>query len=174
MCNFIYFNKLNLKTMITVNGKTYNGNNLVISGNNVIIDGKSVNTEDTKEINIVVNGDISSIDVDNCNFIEVNGNCEDVETTNGDVYVTETVKGDVSTTNGNVNAMSIKGKVKTVNGNVSKSFKSKKAKKSFFSTVFSNGNNSVIQTNSGVVKGDNIAGNKIVSNFGNIDNVTFD
>jgi len=105
--------------MITINGVTYKGNNIVVNNNKVIIDGVKVDTKDYKEINIVVSGNLNSLEVDSCNTISIGGHCEDIETTNGDVDVSGDVHGNVKTTNGDVTAKSIIGKVKTTNGDIS-------------------------------------------------------
>lgn len=103
--------------MISFNGKTYSGTMLSIKNGKIFIDGKQVE-DDSKEINIVINGNIDSIDVDSCNTIIVDGYCNSVKTTNGDVEISGNVVGDVTTTNGDVNCQNVGGRVKTTNGNI--------------------------------------------------------
>lgn len=104
--------------MITINGKTYSGNNISISGNKVYIDGKMADNEHDKEINIIVNGNVESLDVDNCNKIQITGDCKTAKTTNGDLDIAGNISGDVSTTNGNVDCQNVHGNVSTKNGNI--------------------------------------------------------
>ena len=104
--------------MITINGKTYKGNNIVVSGDCVYIDGKKMEGDDSKEININVVGDLGSIKVDNCNKLEVRGNCSSVESKNGDVIVGGYVSGDVVSKNGNISCGNVAGNVETKNGNI--------------------------------------------------------
>ena len=48
---------------VTINGKTYTGNNIIVSNGKIMVDGKNV-TSDDKVINITVNGNIDSLKVD--------------------------------------------------------------------------------------------------------------
>ena len=105
---------------IIINGKKYEGQNLSIINNRVIIDGKDVTDkdDDSKVINIHCESDINSIEVDNCNKLEVLGDAGHITTTNGNVIIGGNVSGDVKTTNGNVKCENINGSVSTKNGNV--------------------------------------------------------
>jgi hypothetical protein len=105
--------------MIIINGVSYSGNSVTILNNKVIIDGKSVESND-KIINIEVNGNIDSLDVDNCESIKVKGDVGKVKSTNGNVKIEGSVNGDVSTTNGNISCFDVKGSVSTKNGNINK------------------------------------------------------
>jgi hypothetical protein len=105
--------------MITINGKTYQGNNLQITGNRVYIDGKPVDQEeDEKTINISVDGDIQTLKVDSCNQIDVTGNCKSVNSTNGNIQVKGNIEGDVVNKNGNIVCRNVSGSVTTKNGNI--------------------------------------------------------
>lgn len=113
--------------MITINGKTYKGNNLSMSGGKILIDGKEVSNTDEfeeKEVYIAINGSLETLEVDTCNEIVIGHNCGQVKTTNGNVSVNGDIEGDVKTTNGNVLCSGgIKGRIATTNGSVSgKSF----------------------------------------------------
>ena len=90
------------------------------SGNKFKINGTDYSdiVKDHKEINIVINGNIDNLTVDNCNLITVSGDVREIETTNGNVEIEGSVLGNVETTNGNVKANHILGKAKTVNGNI--------------------------------------------------------
>ena len=103
--------------MITVNGKTYKGNNISISNGVVVIDGKRYDDKDAKNINISVVGNLESLDVDSCEMIMITGDVGTVETVNGNVKCGN-VNGNVKTTNGNIKAGDIHGKATTSNGNI--------------------------------------------------------
>ena len=106
--------------MININGMSFSGNNIQISNNKIYIDGKRIDEqfEDQKTFNVVVDGPLSKLDVDNAESIEIKGDVGSVKTTNGNVKVSGLVQGDVKTVNGNVSAINIEGKVSTVNGNI--------------------------------------------------------
>ena len=58
--------------MITMNGKTYQGNNIVIQNDKVFIDGKEQGTDEkAKVINVIVTANIESLEVDYCDKLEV-------------------------------------------------------------------------------------------------------
>ena len=57
--------------MITINGKVYNGNSVRISGNKVYIDGKLQDDGNSKTINVTVNADIKSIEIDTCDSFQM-------------------------------------------------------------------------------------------------------
>lgn len=105
--------------MITINGKTYKGNNLQISGNQVLIDGKRVDQqEDEKVINITVEGNIDTLDVDYCDKLEITGDCGSVTSKNGNIQVKGNVNGDVTNKNGNIVCRNVAGDAETKNGDV--------------------------------------------------------
>lgn len=105
---------------ISINGATFKGKNIQVRDNKVYLDGKlQPISKDTKIVNIVVNGDINSIEVDVCENIEVSGNATDIQTVNGDVKIEGQVGGNIKTVNGDVKTKgSILGGVKTVNGDI--------------------------------------------------------
>lgn len=104
---------------VTIDGKTFSGNNVSINGNGkVIVDGKVQDGELVGEIHVSVIGDVES--VENTNGSVTCQNAGRVQTTNGRVRVNGDVTGDVKTTNGDVTANVIKGKVSTVNGDITK------------------------------------------------------
>ena len=102
---------------ITINKKVYNGNNIIINNEKIIIDDVE-KTPNSKEITIEVIGNIQSLDVDNCEKINIEGDCNKVSSVNGDIDCGD-VGGSVSTVNGDVNAKNINGSVSTVNGDIS-------------------------------------------------------
>lgn len=96
----------------------------IVANNGVItVNGKIVNIpSDTKVINITVEQNCGTIQVDSCNQITVKGNVgEYVRTTNGDVEIGQGVGTYVETTNGDVHIKGdVQGSIHTVNGDVSK------------------------------------------------------
>ena len=103
--------------MITINGKSYNGNSIVISNNKVIIDGNDC-TPDSKDIKIEVVGNIESIKADCCNYIKVTGDSGNIQSQSGDIEIEGNVSGNVSTMSGNVDCGNIQGSVSTMSGNI--------------------------------------------------------
>ena len=109
---------------ITVNGKTikHSGNGpMCISGDKITIGGVEIhNLEDYQEkvINIVVEGDVTSLSTDNAD-ITVKGSVGSIDTKNGSVHCKD-VQGDVTTKNGSVSCGKVSGSVDTKNGNISR------------------------------------------------------
>jgi len=105
--------------MIVINGKSFKGNSVSISGNNIIIDGNVVDgLEDEKVINIKVDGNIETLDIDNCDKIDITGECGVVTSKNGNIMIKGNVSGDVTNKNGNIMCHSVGGDVETKNGNI--------------------------------------------------------
>ena len=103
---------------ITVNGITYHGEgDLVIQNGQVIIGGENV-TPESKNINIVVNGNIDKLQVSSCNKIEITGDVDTIKTQSGDVIVKGNVKDSVSTMSGDVTCGNVGGNIKTMSGDV--------------------------------------------------------
>ena len=103
--------------MITINGKTFEGDSISISNNKVTIDGNEIKV-DEKEINILVEGSINNITLDHCNKFGVAGNVKTISTMSGDVDVTGDVTGNVSTMSGDVDCGNVGGKIDTMSGDV--------------------------------------------------------
>lgn len=106
---------------ITINGKSYTGNNIKVTNNVVFIDGKQVDVEESKTINIKVEGNVNELHVDTCNLITIDGNVNTLSTVSGDVNVSADIKNNVSTVSGDVSCYNIAGNVKTVSGDVYRS-----------------------------------------------------
>jgi hypothetical protein len=120
------------KRMITINNSNYGGKNITIINGKVFIDGKDV-TPEGKEINISVQGNIDSLEIDFATSIQVHGDvnklrsgsanvkCTNitggVQTGSGDVECTN-IEGDVQTGSGDVEATTITGSVKTGSGDI--------------------------------------------------------
>jgi hypothetical protein len=120
---FVPLTKTKTKTktnMVVINGVSIDGNSrsVVISNGKVIVNGKDVTPEDTKDINIVINGHIETLDVDTCNKITITGDVGSVSTLSGDVNITGNVLGSVKTMSGDVDCEEISGSVKTMSGDI--------------------------------------------------------
>ena len=103
---------------ISINGMTIQGSGkVVISNGKIMVNGKDV-TPDSKEINIVINGDVEKLEVDCCNKVEVIGSVKNIKTQSGDVEVTGDVDGNIQTMSGDVDCGMIGGSVSTMSGNV--------------------------------------------------------
>ena len=85
--------------VLVVNGKTINvpnGSSVSVVNGGVFVDGHRYTNEDMnlEQLNIVINGDCGSIQVDSCSKIEVKGNVGDIAT-KGAVDVHGDVDGDI-------------------------------------------------------------------------------
>jgi hypothetical protein len=105
---------------IIINGKQIisNSGNISISNGKVIIDGVE-QTDDSKTINVVINGNINNLDIDYASSIEVNGDVNTVNSKNGNI-VCGNVTSNVESKNGNIKCGNVGGDVNTKNGNISK------------------------------------------------------
>lgn len=102
---------------VTINGKTYIGNNIIVSNGKIMVDGKNV-TSDDKVINITVNGNIDSLKVDTCNKLEIIGNVTNVNTVSGDVDINGDVNGSIQTVSGDVKCNNVTGSINTLSGDI--------------------------------------------------------
>lgn len=102
---------------VTINGKTYIGNNIIVSNGKIMVDGKNV-TSDDKVINITVNGNIDSLKVDTCNKLEIIGNVTNVNTVSGDVDINGDVNGSIQTVSGDVKCNNVSGSINTLSGDI--------------------------------------------------------
>tara|TARA_R110001599_G_scaffold173340_1_gene365136 strand:- start:295 stop:642 length:348 start_codon:yes stop_codon:yes gene_type:complete len=106
----------NSNNSISINGNSFSGRSVSISSGVVTIDG-IVQKGDFKdqEINIVINGNVESID--NSSGEVRAKNVGSVCTQSGDVYCSD-VGGSVSTMSGSVDCYSVGGSVSTMSGNI--------------------------------------------------------
>ena len=108
---------------MNINNTKYNfsGRNVSIQGNRVIVNGVDVTNLadiDAKEITIIIESPIDSIDVDYCHKIEVQS-CNTVKTMSGDVNCSGSINGSVNTMSGDVRSEGdIKGSVNTMSGDI--------------------------------------------------------
>lgn len=106
-------------SVVIINGKTYGsetGSVSIINGK-VIIDGKDM-TPDSKEINVTINGNVETLNVDTANKIQVIGSCGSLVSHNGEINIDGNVSGNVENRNGNIDCMNVGGNVSTRNGNI--------------------------------------------------------
>ena len=109
---------------IKINSNTYSGNNIVVRNGKVIVDGKDV-TPDSKEVNIVITGNVEQLNVDTCNRIDIIGDVNNVSTQSGDVKIKGEISGSVSTMSGDIDCKDVGGSISTMSGDI----KHKKSKK---------------------------------------------
>lgn len=104
---------------LVINGVTISGDcsSLDISNNKISVNGKEVSVAEAKVYNVVVNGNIDTVQVACCDRLTVNGSTNNVKTVSGDVKCGD-VAGNVSTVSGDVDCNSVKGNVSTVSGDV--------------------------------------------------------
>lgn len=86
---------------ITINGKSYKGNNVSVINGVVVIDGKQQE------------GVVGHI-----NNVTINGNCGEIANESGDITVAGYVNGDCSTGSGDIKTGEVKGSVRTGSGDV--------------------------------------------------------
>lgn len=111
----IFEARLRSSGAVTINGKTYRGENVCIdAGGSVTIDGKVVGSE-VGLISVSVTGRCDSV-ASTSGDVTVNGDVRKVETTSGDVVINGAAIG-VETVSGDVHAQSIQ-RARTVSGDV--------------------------------------------------------
>ncbi|WP_084659725.1 hypothetical protein [Vibrio sonorensis] len=108
-----------MSNKISINGTTHitSGRSITVSNGKVIIDGKDV-TPETKEISILIEGDVESLQADACDVIDVKGNVGKIITQSGDVRCGE-VGRSVTTMSGDVFCGGVSGGVTTMSGDIS-------------------------------------------------------
>ncbi len=106
------------KGTVTINGKTYEGNNISIQASRIIIDGEVQSGSPlVGYITVNVTGDVTEVSTTSGD-VNVQGDVGSVSTTSGDVDC-ENVRGDVDTTSGDVTVRgSIQGNVDTTSGDI--------------------------------------------------------
>jgi hypothetical protein len=109
-----------MSSKIQINGKTYytSGNNIIVRDDVIIVDGERLDMPEAKNITIIIEGDLTSLECDMANKIEVHGSTGDVTTSNSKVIVGGDVVGNVKTSNASVTCGNVHGKVKTSNGDI--------------------------------------------------------
>jgi hypothetical protein len=103
---------------IRINGVEFSGSSIRVVNGKVIVDGNDV-TPDAKEITISVDGNIETLQVDDCQALKVTGEVGRIKTLSGDVSVTGNIAGSVQTVSGDVDCEgSITGPVTTISGDI--------------------------------------------------------
>ena len=102
---------------ITINGKTYlsSGNISIVNGT-VIMDSEKFST-DEKIINISIEGDMNTLEVDCCDKVSIKGEVGRVSTVSGDIECGN-VNGGISSVSGDVRCGNVGGSISTVSGDV--------------------------------------------------------
>lgn len=120
-------------SQIVINGKSYVGQSISINNGKIVIDGKIHVNEESKTINIYIEGNVDTLKVDSCEKVMVNGFVNSLSTMSGDVECgnvnqsvstqsgdieCENVGGDISTQSGDIKAKNITGSVKSMTGDI--------------------------------------------------------
>ena len=122
----LYINQSNAcSTNGDIVGAVFENNELKLSGKNISIkngkitvDGKIQNTKKQYIGKIIINGDVKTLEVDNCDSVTAK-NVTTLKSISGDVYCDD-ILGNVETVSGDVTVKSIKGNVSTISGNILK------------------------------------------------------
>ena len=103
---------------ISINGVNITGSgNIVVANGKVFANGKDV-TPETKEINIVVNGNVEKLQVDCCSKVSISGDVVNIKTQSGDVDIYGNVNGSVQTMSGDIDCGKISGSVSIMSGDI--------------------------------------------------------
>lgn len=100
---------------VTIDGKSFTGTNIQIDGDKVVVDGVTAEGSLVGNINVVVNGDVDTLE-NTSGAVHVR-DAGSVRTVSGNV-ICEDVTGNVKTVSGDVKATLIKGGVKTISGSI--------------------------------------------------------
>ena len=104
--------------VITINGKSYTGNNITVVNDEVYIDDVKQDVIESKIINIIINGDVDNVSTVSGDIV-IKGNARNtVTSTSGDIEICGNVEGSVNTVSGDVAAKTISGGVSSVSGNI--------------------------------------------------------
>lgn len=124
ICLYVLDQKKRKNNMATIslNGKTIKvrGSDISVINGKVYSDGELVELPEQKTINITVEGDVQTLEVDTCDQVTINGNCENVEVDTGNVRITGDVHGDVTTDTGNITCGNVGGNCETSVGNINR------------------------------------------------------
>lgn len=105
------------ETGVNINGINYAGENVIVKGDGtIIVDGENKGMHKSPKLDITVQGDCNSVDLQS-GIVTVEGNVlEDVDVQSGHVAVAGSVHGDADVTSGYVVAQSIGGDASVVSG----------------------------------------------------------
>jgi DUF4097 and DUF4098 domain-containing protein YvlB len=97
----------------------FSNKSIKVSKSKIIIDGVDVTPKsDDKRITIVINGSPSSVHVDVCESLTINGDVKDVESSVGNITINGNVSGDVETGSGDIKCGNVSGDVETGTGDI--------------------------------------------------------
>lgn len=102
--------------MININGKIYNGQQVIINNGRVIIDGKEIEQSD-KVINISVEGNIEKLEGDSIRSLLVKGDVGSIKVGSADITC-KNVNGNVTTGSGDIECGAVSGNIQTGSGDV--------------------------------------------------------
>lgn len=96
-----------------------NKDDITIINGEVFVSGKKIEIDgNAKEITINIQGIIAELNVDYCNYINIEGDVSNIKSTSGDVFLSDAL-GDIQTTSGDVEVKGgVSGSIKTVSGDV--------------------------------------------------------
>lgn len=93
-----------------------------IRNGNVIVDGKPLDnlqlTQNDRNVNITIQGDIERLEVDVCDRLEVQGDAGRIKTNAGDVHVSGDCHGDIHANCGNITCGNVDGDIHSNMGTV--------------------------------------------------------
>lgn len=102
---------------ISLNGQQVAGRNIVINGDVVTVDGVIQNDVETQQLTIEIHGDVERVETD-YGDVSAQNITGKVKTMSGDVTVSGEISGDVKTMSGDVKASAIRGDVSTMSGDI--------------------------------------------------------
>jgi hypothetical protein len=102
------------KGSVTIDGRTFSGNNISISGDKVIIDGVQQEGSLVGDVHVSINGDVEALQITSGSITVTAGS---IKTTSGDVKCGD-VSGSVQTVSGDVACGNVAGNIRTVSGDV--------------------------------------------------------
>jgi len=100
---------------ITIDGRTFKGNNVSISNGKVTVDGVVQDGELVGEVNVTIHGDVEHIE--NASGKVVAQRAGSIHTQSGDVECGD-VGGSIQTMSGDVNSGAVGGSVSTMSGDI--------------------------------------------------------
>jgi len=111
---------VSILSTILINGRKFLGRALRIDNqsNSIFIDGRRIELDQQLKIDIVVQGNLDSLEVGAASTIEVQGSASRVKTGSGNVKCGN-VTGDVTSASGRIECAAVEGNVSSASGNIS-------------------------------------------------------
>lgn len=104
-----------------INGKEIRNSVIEFKNGCMYVNGKPFEDwsgSDEKVINITINGNIESLMVDSCSYVNIQGDVNISKVNNGDIIVKGHVKGEIKASNGDVSCWDVSGDVFAYNGDI--------------------------------------------------------